>query len=195
MTLREMVARRDAVQAEMRTLHNAAEGAALAEPAQTRWDVLTAELATLESQERRQAIIDDFDRAAGGGQPVGSDPRFDALTSEVRISDVIAATLGETTRGAGLAREASAELARQRGRNPTGLFVSLRSLGRAAERRALTSGAQGTPPTGAALVQTLVREDLTIDPLRAATVLAGLGATQGFRTKKSVVTACLHGVA
>ncbi len=90
---------------------------------------------------------------------------------------MIAATLGDTGRGAGLAREASAELARQRGRNPNGLFVSLRSLSSPAERRTLTSGAQGTPPTGAALIPTVVRDDLLIDPLRAATVLAGLGAT------------------
>lgn len=175
-SLRELIVRRDAAQTEMRTLHAAAEGATLAEGAQARWDVLTAELATVAALERRQALIDDFDRGAPG-QPVGHDPRFDAFAAEVRISDVIAATLGETTRGAGMAREASAELARQRGRNPNGLFVSLRSLGRAIERRAMTSGAQGTPPTGAALIQTVVREDLAVDPLRARTVLAGLGAT------------------
>ena len=176
MTVREMIARRDAVRAEMRTLHGAADGGALAEPAQVRWDGLTAELATLDAAERRQALVDDFDRQAPG-QPVHGDARFDALASEVRISDVIAATLGDTGRGAGMAREASAELARQRGRSPNGLYVSLRSLGRAAERRTLTSGAQGTPATGAALIATVVRDDLLIDPLRAATVLAGLGAT------------------
>ena len=176
MTVRELIARRDVVRAEMRTLHGAADGGVLAEPAQGRWDALVAELGALDGQERRQAMIDEFDRQAPG-QPVHGDARFDALASEVRISDVIAATLGDTGRGAGMAREASAELARQRGRNPTGLYVSLRSLGRAAERRALTSGAQGTPPTGAALIATVVRDDLLIDPLRAATVLDKLGAT------------------
>lgn len=176
MTLREMQARRDAARAELRTMHDAANGGALAGEAQTRWDTLTAELATLEAQERRQAQVDEWDRHAPG-QPVGTDPRFDALTSEFGVSDVVAATLGATTREAGMAREASAELARQRGRNPNGLYVSLRSLTRAAERRALTSGAQGTPPTGSALVQTVVRDDLLIDPLRAATVLNLLGTT------------------
>lgn len=176
MTIREMFARREAVRAELRTLHAAAPGAELAGEAQTRWDVLTGELAALEAQEQRQAIIDEMDRRAAG-QTLQGDARFDALTGEVRISDVIAATLGDTGRGAGLAREASAEIARTRGRNPNGLYVSLRSLARAAERRALTSGAQGTTPAGAALVQTIVRDDLLIDPLRAATVLDKLGAT------------------
>lgn len=175
MTLHDILARREGVRNELRALHDSAPDGILTEPAQARWDALTADLATLEGQERRQATIDDFDRRAAG-RPV-SDAQFDAFTAEVRLSDVVAATLGEQTHGAGMAREASAELARQRGRNPNGLFVSLRSLGRTLERRALTSGAQGTPPTGAALIQTVVREDMTVDPLRAATVLAPLGAT------------------
>ncbi len=176
MTLRDMIARRDAVREELRTLHTAAADAGLPGEAQTRWDAFTAELATLDAAERRQAVIDDLDRRAAG-QPVG-DARFEAMAAEVRVSDVIAATLGDTGRGAGLAREASAEIARQRGKNPTGLYVSLRGLTRAAaERRALTSGAQNTPPTGAALVPTIVRDDLLIDPLRASTILDKLGAT------------------
>ncbi len=179
MTLREMQARRVSIRAELGTLYDAyPPPAVMPEETRTKWDALKGEIESLESAERRQATIDDLDRRASG-EPVGTDPRFDAFASEVRISDVIAASLGDTGRGAGLAREASAEIARQRGRNPTGLFLSLRGLTRAAatERRALTSGAQGTPPTGAALVPTVVRDDLLIDPLRAATVLAGLGAT------------------
>ena len=176
MTIREMLARKEAIRGELRSMHDAAKGGALDDAATARWAALEAEAAALTAQESRQAVIDDLDRRASA-TPL-QDARFDALTAEVRISDVVAATLGEQTRGAGMAREASAELARQRGRNPTGLYVSLRSLGRAGlERRALTSGAQSSPPTGAALIQTVVREDLLIDPLRAATVLAGLGAT------------------
>lgn len=174
-TTRELLQRRAAIATEMRGIHDqpAGDGGDLSAEQRTRWDALQTDLAGVESQLSRQAAIDDLDRRASG-QPLG-DPRFDQLTGEIRISDVVAATLGENTRGASMAREASAELARQRGRNPNGLFVSLRSLGR--EQRALTSGAQGTPPTGAPLVPTIVRGDLLIDPLRAATVLAPLGAT------------------
>jgi len=143
--------------------------------AQGRWDALTAELGTLEAQQQRQAALDDLDRRAAG-TPV--DGRFDQLTDEIRLSDYVAASLGEQTRGASMAREASQEIARQRGRAPNGLFVSQRALARGAERRAvLTSGAQGTPPTGAATIATIVRGDLTIDFLRSMTVLDKLGAT------------------
>lgn len=177
-TTRELLQRRAALATEMRGINDqpAGDGDLSAEQ-RSRWDELSTELTGIEAAITRQATIDDLDRRASG-QPLG-DPRFDAFAAEIRISDVVAATLGETTRGASMAREASAELARQRGRNPNGLFVSLRSLSRAAERRAdpLTSGAQGTPPTGASLVPTITRGDLLIDPLRAATVLAPLGAT------------------
>lgn len=175
MILREAVARREAIRTEMRTLHAAAENGPLGAEAQGRWDTLTAELGTLEAQQQRQAALDDLDRRAAG-QPL--DGRFDQLTDEIRLSDYVAASLGEQTRGASMAREASQEIARQRGKNPTGLYVSQRALARGAERRAvLTSGAQGTPPTGAATIATIVRGDLTIDFLRSMTVLDKLGAT------------------
>lgn len=176
MTVIQARQRRHAIAGELRGLHDAANGAALDATGQAKWDALSAEASTLTGLEARAAALDDLDRRSAG-TPVGTDPQFDAFASGVRLSDVVAATLGENTRGAGMAREASAELARQRGRNPNGLYVSLRSLGRPAEHRGLTSGAQGTAPTGAALIPTIVRDDLLVDPLRAATVLAGLGAT------------------
>ncbi len=177
MVLRDILQRRDAIRAELRTLHTTAENGALGDEAQGRWTALEGELGTLEQQERRAVLLNELD--ARGGTPLGGDRHFDDFAAEVRISDVVAATLGETTRGASMAREASQEIARQRGRNPNGLFVSLRSLSRGAERRAdpLTSGAQGTPPTGSPLIPTYVRGDLLIDALRAQTVLARLGTT------------------
>ncbi len=176
MVLRDILQRRDAIKAELRTLHTGAENGVLGDESQTRWAALEGELGTLEQQERRAVLLNDLD--ARGGTPVGSDRRFDDFAAEIRISDVVAATLGEQTRGASMAREASAEIARQRGRNPNGLFVSMRSLSRGAERRdALTSGAQGTPATGAPLIPTITRGDLLIDALRSATVLARLGTT------------------
>lgn len=173
MTVRELLQRRDAIRTEMRSLDTAANGGALADTAAARWAALETELATLDAQERRQAALDDLDRRAAG-QPVG-DARFNQFTAGVSISDAIAASLNMDTRGAGQAREASQEIARQRGRQPQGIFLAMGS--RATETRVLTSGAQGTPPTGAALIPTVVRGDLLIDALRANLVLSRLGVT------------------
>lgn len=174
MTIREILAKRETIRTEMRSLHDAANGGPLADTAAGRFDTLETELRGLDAQERRQATMDDLDRRAAG-QPVG-DARFNQFTAEVSLSDAIAATLNLDTRGAGMAREASQEIARQRGKNPEGVFLAMGSRA-SAERRALTSGAQGTTPNGAALVPTVVRGDLLIDALRANLVLSRLGVT------------------
>lgn len=121
----------------------------------------------LDARERRGSVT-----PLGGG-----DPRFAAFAASISISDAIAATLGSESRGAGAAKEASAEIARQRGKNPQGIYLSLGSRAAQERRDTLTSGAQGTPPTGAPLVPTIVRGDLLIDALRASLVLEQLGAT------------------
>lgn len=176
MTVREILQRRDAIRTEMRSLDTAANGGALGDVAQARWTVLEGELATLEGQERRAAALDDLDRRAAG-QPLG-DAQTAAFTGSVSLADAIGATLNLQTRGAGLAREASQEISRQRGKQPQGVFVSMGSRA-AMERRAqaVTSGAQGTPNLGGALVPTVVRSDLLIDALRANLVLSALGVT------------------
>lgn len=174
MKIKDILAKRETIRTEMRGLHDGANGGPLADAAQTRWTALEGELATLDGAERRQAAMDDLDRRAAG-QPVG-DARFNQFTAEVSISDAIAAVSGMDTRGAGQAREVSAEIARQRGKNPQGIYISAGSRA-AGESRALTSGAQGTTPNGAALIPTVVRGDLLIDVLRANLVLTALGAT------------------
>lgn len=174
MKLRDILARRETLRTEMRGLDTAANGGALADAAQTRWAAIEGELATLDSQEKRQAQLDDLDRRAAGA-PVG-DAKFNQFSAEVSISDAIAAVSGMDTRGAGQAREVSAEIARQRGKNPQGIYISAGSRA-AGETRAITSGAQGTPAAGAALIPTIVRGDLLIDVLRANLVLTALGAT------------------
>lgn len=174
MTIREILAKRETIRTEMRSLNDAAGNNPLADTAATRWTALEGELASLDAQERRQATMDEMDRRAAG-QPVG-DAKFNQFSAEVSITDAVAASLGLDTRGAGMAREASQEIARQRGKNPQGVFLAMGGRA-AAERRALTSGAQGTTPNGAALVPTVVRGDLLIDALRANLVLSKLGVT------------------
>lgn len=123
--------------------------------------------AQLDARERR-----------GSATPIGGgDPKFGAFAASISITDAIAATLGSESRGAGAAREASAEIARQRGKQPQGIFLSMGSRAAQERRDTLTSGAQGTPPTGAPLIPTYVRGDLLIDALRSALVLEELGAT------------------
>ena len=133
-------------------------------------------LAQLESTIAARSDLLELERRSAAA-PIAGDPRFAAFAGRVSISDAIAATLGAETRGAGMAREASQEIARVRGKNPQGLYVSLGARAAAERRDVLTSGAQGTPPTGAALIPTIVRGDLLIDFLRANLVLEDLGAT------------------
>ena len=133
-------------------------------------------LAALEATISARSDMMELERR-GSTSPLAGDPRFAAFAGGISLTDAIAATMGAETRGAGMAREASQEIARQRGRNPQGLFVSMGSRAAAERRDVLTSGAQGTPPTGAPLIPTIVRGDLLIDFLRASLVLETLGAT------------------
>ena len=133
-------------------------------------------LAALEATIAARSDMLELERR-GSASPLAGDPRFAAFAGAVTLTDAICASLGAETRGAGMAREASQEIARQRGKNPQGLYVSMGSRAAAERRDVLTSGAQGTPPTGAPLIPTLVRGDLLIDFLRANLVLESLGAT------------------
>lgn len=175
MTIREMLARREAIRTELRQLHDGANGGALAEAAQARWAALEGELATLDAQERRQAALDDLDRRAAGQSLGGSaDPRFASEAGRVGILDAIRAQLpGAADERAGRAREMSREVELRTGRKAEGLFWPMG----VAEARTLTSGAQGTAPNGSALIPTVLRSDLFIDRLRNATVVRQLGAT------------------
>ena len=173
MTLKQMLERREAIRAELATIHGASNGAALEPAAETRWQALSGELGTLDGATTRQAQIDDLDRRTALGAPLG-DARWDAETRQVGILDTLRAQLrGATDAASGRAREQSAELARRAGVTPVGLLWAMGG----AEARALTSGAQGTPPNGAALVPTVLRSDLFVDRLRNATVTRQLGAT------------------
>ena len=167
MALRELIARRDAVRAELRTLHTAADGGALAEPAQTRWDALTAELTTLDGAERRQADIDAFDRAAPGLPLDG--PR----AAGVGLLDVIRAQMGGTDPAAERARQASRAMEERSGRKAEGLLWDMRAP---MESRVVTTALPAAGP-GSNVIGLDYRPDLFIDRLRNATRVRALGAT------------------
>lgn len=173
MTVREILARRDAIRTELRSIH-AAHPDTLPPEVQTRWAALEAEAATLNAQEARQAALDDLDRRAAGQTVAGSgDDRFDALAGSVTALDVIRAQLGDTSAGSGRAREVSAELARRSGRNPEGLYFAMATP--APEQRTLTTISPAGGP-GGALVQTTVSPNM-IDRLRERVMVRRMGAT------------------
>lgn len=152
------------------------ETSTLSADAQAAFDTLWASLEACKQALENSTRADSI-KLGREARSIGGDPHFSAFTRSVSISDAIAATMGLQTRGAGAAREASDEIARQRGKTPGGIYLSMGSA-RANERRvSLTSGAQGTAATGAPLVPTIVRSDLLIDALRSALVLESLGAT------------------
>lgn len=121
-SLRQILARREEIRAEMAALNaNANTDGSLPGEAEARWNALAAEADALHKQEQRQALLDDMARrAAGTPAGGGADNRFDALAGQVTVLDRIRAQLGATDAGAGHAPEVSAELARRSGRSPEG---------------------------------------------------------------------------
>ena len=176
MTIREILSRREAIRVEMRGLHEAAAGGALAADAQSKWTTLEAESATLAAQESRQAVIDDMDRrAAGSTLSAGGDANFDTLAAQVTALDVIRAQMGGTDAACGRAREVSAELARRSGRTPEGLLFSMAASGAPREQRTFSTTTPAGGP-GSNLIQTTVSANL-IDRLREKVLVRQLGAT------------------
>ncbi len=178
MNTRQILERRAATVKQMCDMQDEADatsdGVMTAETAAL-FEAHKATLAALEDALSRRSLIEEGERRVAG-QPV-TDPRFAAFTAGIGFTDALAALLGENTRGAGMAREASAEIARRRGRNPQGIYLSMGARSRPERRAVITSGAQGTPPVGSALVPTIIDGASLIDALRANLALTELGAT------------------
>jgi HK97 family phage major capsid protein len=176
MTIREILARREAIRVELRTLHSASPDGALSAEAQTKWDALSAEADTLGAAERRTAALDELDRRAGGTTLAGgSTGSFEDTAAQVTVLDVIRAQMGGTDAASGRAREVSAELARRSGRAPEGLLFSLAASGAPMERRTFSTTTPAGGP-GSNLIQTTVSPNL-IDRLREKVLVRQLGAT------------------
>lgn len=174
MTLREMLERRAAIGAEMRTLNEkpSGENGDLAPEQRTRWDALKAELTGLDEKISRQSTIDDLDRRASGESLTG-DRHLDREMQGVGLLDVIRAGCGGTDEAAGRAREMSQEMERRSGRKAQGIYWDMRTP---MERRVVTTALPVAGP-GGALIPTDYRPDLFIDRLRNATKVRALGAT------------------
>ena len=172
MTVIEARSRKAAIAQEMRAIHEAANGGALADAAQTRWAALEAEAATVAAAENRAAALDALDMRAAGSPVNGTgDNRLDAMIEGVGLLDAIRAQIGGTDHAAGRAREVSQELERRSGRKAQGLLWHM-----GAERRTVSSALPVAGP-GANVIGTDYRPDMFIDRLRAATRVRALGAT------------------
>lgn len=176
MTLREILARRDAIRVEMRGIIDASPDGNLSDEIRARADALEAEAGRLNEAERRQVLVDELDRRAAG-TPIGGtgDRSLDTLARDVTALDVIRAQMGGTDAGAGRAREVSAELARRSGRNPEGLYFHMGVSGTPVEQRVFTTAAPSAGP-GSNLIQTTVSPNL-IDRLRERVLVRRMGAT------------------
>lgn len=171
MTVREILARREALRNEARAIH-AAHPDGLPAEQESRWAAIEAEVATLTAAERRAALLDEMDRRAAG-TPVGGagtgDRNLDRALEGYRLVRALGGAAG-LRNDDGLEREIGQEIARRSGIAAEGLRVPLPVLVREpAETRALTS------TTGAALISTETRQP--IEPLMAASFVAAIGAT------------------
>lgn len=169
MTLREILARREAIRSEMRGLHDAANGSALADAAQTRWTALEGENAALNAQEARQVALDDLDRRQTGQTVAGArDDRLDTEMRQFSLVRAIAAQIPGSNVDAGREREISAEVCRRAGRQLEGIAVPL-----AVFEKRVTSPAG----SGGNVVATNLDAGQFINRLYAATRTIQLGAT------------------
>jgi HK97 family phage major capsid protein len=182
-TLRDLLARKDAIRVELRSIIDAHPDGNLPDEKRTRADSLEAEATRLTDQERRVALLDDLDRRAAGGTHLPGDggtgdASFDNLAASVTVLDVIRAQMpGVTDAGAGRAREVSAEIERRSGRKPEGLFwhMGAPSLRARMEQRIFSTTTPGGGP-GSNLIQTDVSPTI-IDRLREMPIVRRLGAT------------------
>ncbi|WP_158292336.1 phage major capsid protein [Paracraurococcus ruber] len=171
MTLRELLERRAAIAAEMRTILDkpSGENGDLSAEQSTRFDALKSEMAGLERRVERQSVLEEAERRMQGTPLTNHPGQFSQMVGEFRLAAALAGLAGIPGVDFGREREVSQELARRSGRDPRGLFVPMEAL---VERRALQANAM---TQGGALTVTQTAD--VIEPLRARTVCGKLGAT------------------
>jgi HK97 family phage major capsid protein len=174
MTLRDLRQQLAAAVAEMRTMIDAAEGAArdLTPDERARFGALRGDIETFERRIADRQAVDDAERAMRG-QPLtgGSDRQFDAECRAYSLTRAMAAQAGLDV-DVGREREVSRELARRSGRQPEGILAPMSVFIERVEQRVMTGSAGGV-----GLIASDQRPDLYVDILRAALRVRQLGAT------------------
>lgn len=208
MTLRELMEKRAALVAKMRSINDApgGEGGDLSEAQHSEFGELRADLTKTDEAIDRQKLIDAADRRADGETIAGdSDQNFDRECRSFSLTRAIAGAAGMEVDN-GREREVSAELNRRHGGAFKGVAVPMQVF----EKRVITTGAPVGGP-GANIIATDFRGDQFIDILRAklatkamgATVLSGLSgnvdipklkasATTGWVAENAAITASDH---
>lgn len=175
MTLNEMRARRDAIKEEMRGLL-AADGGNLSAEQVTKFDALKAEALALEQRMARQETVDDLERRAGTGTPLGGtgDRNLDQEMRSFSLVRAIASQVPNLNVDAGRERELSQEVARRAGRPFQGMAIPMAVFQQPIEQRVVTTGLPVSGP-GSNLIATDFRGDQYIDLFREALIVRRLG--------------------
>ena len=176
MKLHELLEQRAKKIAEMRTLQTTADTASrdLSDNERQRFDQIETEVRAINEKIERVQRLDALERSAAATPLNGDTPDFDReCRTPGLFLDAIAASAGIEGRDTGRVREISAELQRRTGRTATGIMIPTEIFQRPAhEQRVVISST-----TGAGAIPTDHRGDLTVDALRAASVVDRLGAT------------------
>jgi HK97 family phage major capsid protein len=157
---------------EMRSLVDANNGGELNEQQRQRFDTLEGECRNLNEKLTRETRIAELERQAAA-TPLNGSPDFTRACEGYSLTRAIAASFDQSI-DAGREREVSQELAKRAGVAPQGIYAPTSIFQRRArpEERVLLSGT-----SGAGLIPTDHRDDLTIDMLRARSIANVLGAT------------------
>jgi HK97 family phage major capsid protein len=171
-------ARRAKVRDQMRALQEEADSGdgegVMTEAQQSAFDTLKQALDALEKAITNRAAIDDIDRQTrglqiGGGSSSG-DGQWESRQRDFNITRAIAGASGLHVDD-GPEREVSRELAKRSSRAVEGFMIPFKALHRPVETRVLTPGG-----TGAGIIGTYLDQSQYVDALRAAIVMARLGA-------------------
>lgn len=157
---------------QMREILTAANGNELSTEARAKFDTLETEARNLQERLGREERIAEMERQATA-TPVNGTPDFTRACADYSLTRAIAASFDPTI-DAGREREVSQELAKRAGVAPQGIFAPTSIFQRRArpEERVLIS-----TTSGAGLIPTDHRDDMTIDMLRARSIVNILGAT------------------
>ncbi|MBU3922392.1 MAG: phage major capsid protein, partial [Alphaproteobacteria bacterium] len=173
MTIPQLQEKRAAKVRELRQILDAASGAPMTPEQDAAYKTLETECRAINDQIARQERLNQMELAAAA-TPLNGTPDFDrACRAPGLFLDAIAASAGIEGRDTARVREISQELQRRTGRKAQGIMIPTEIFQRPRhEQRVVVSGT-----TGAGAIGTDHRGDLTIDMLRAASVVDRLGAT------------------